>query len=122
MNIIINHTSMIPIYEQIIEFKSLIRTQNLQSGDTLLSVCTWFKERKIRALTVKKAYDYLEAKGFTVTMHGKGSYTAVINIDTFSHISQLSLMTWIVIIKMGDLLIYFCSYHISLSIVLAKDF
>ena len=34
---------------------------------------------KISALTVKKAYDTLEAEGFTVTVHGKGSYVAAAN-------------------------------------------
>ena len=31
---------------------------------------------KISALTVKKAYDYLEEQGFVVTVHGKGTYIA----------------------------------------------
>jgi GntR family transcriptional regulator len=34
------------------------------------------KELKISALTVKKAYDSLEDEGFTVTVHGKGTYVA----------------------------------------------
>ena len=34
---------------------------------------------KISALTVKKAYDSLEEEGFTVTIHGKGTYVAAVN-------------------------------------------
>lgn len=34
---------------------------------------------KISALTVKKAYDNLEQEGFTVTIHGKGTYVAASN-------------------------------------------
>ena len=37
------------------------------------------KELKISALTVKKAYDNLEEEGFTVTVHGKGTYVAATN-------------------------------------------
>ena len=36
---------------------------------------------KISALTVKKAYDALEAEGFTITVHGKGTYVAEANRD-----------------------------------------
>ena len=37
------------------------------------------RELRISALTVKKAYDALEQEGFIVTVHGKGSFVAVIN-------------------------------------------
>ena len=39
------------------------------------------KELKISALTVKKAYDELEREGFTVTIHGKGSYVTAANTE-----------------------------------------
>ena len=39
------------------------------------------KELKISALTVKKAYDTLESEGFTVTVHGKGTYVAATNTE-----------------------------------------
>ena len=42
---------------------------------------TMAKELKISALTVKKAYDNLEAEGMTVTVHGKGTYVAASNIQ-----------------------------------------
>jgi len=32
-------------------------------------------------LTVKKAYDNLENEGFTVTIHGKGTYITAINTE-----------------------------------------
>ena len=80
MQIIINHSSMIPIYEQIIEqVKALILKGELKENDALPSVRTLSKELKISALTVKKAYDSLEQEGFTVTIHGKGTYVAAAN-------------------------------------------
>jgi len=52
---------MTPIYEQIVEqIKALIRQGELKENDILPSVRTLAKELKISALTVKKAYDYLE--------------------------------------------------------------
>lgn len=32
-------------------------------------------------MTVKKAYDNLENEGFTVTIHGKGTYITAINTE-----------------------------------------
>lgn len=80
MKIIINNSSMQPIYEQIVEqIKEQILHGELQGGDALASVRTLAKELKISALTVKKAYDYLEEEGFVVTVHGKGSFISAAN-------------------------------------------
>ena len=75
MKLIINSTSMVPIYEQIVE---QIRTRILQGEllpETMLpSVRSLASELKISALTVKKAYDHLEEEGLTITVHGKGTF------------------------------------------------
>lgn len=69
MKIIINHSSMVPIYEQIIEqIKALIVQGDLKENDVLPSVRSLSKELKISALTAKKAYDNLEEGGFTKTV------------------------------------------------------
>ena len=82
MKIIINTSSMVPIYEQIIDqIKTMIRKQELMQNDQLPSVRALSKELKISALTVKKAYDELEREGFTVTIHGKGSYVTAANTE-----------------------------------------
>lgn len=82
MKIIINTSSMVPIYEQIIDqIKTMIRKQELKQNDQLPSVRALSKELKISALTVKKAYDELEREGFTVTIHGKGSYVTAANAE-----------------------------------------
>ncbi len=80
MNIIVNTTSMVPIYEQIVDqVKTMILNGTLEKEALLPSVRTLAKELKISALTVKKAYDVLEADGFTVTIHGKGTYVNTID-------------------------------------------
>ena len=82
MKIIINTSLMVPIYEQIVDqIKMLIRNGELKENDNLPSVRTLSKELKISALTVKKAYDHLESEGFTVTVHGKGTYVAATNTE-----------------------------------------
>ena len=80
MNIIINNSSMQPIYEQIVEqIKAAVIQEKVKGGDSLPSVRSLSKELRISALTVKKAYDYLEEGGFVVTVHGKGSFIAEVN-------------------------------------------
>lgn len=82
MKIIINSSSMVPIYEQIMDqIKARIAAGDLKENDILPSVRTLAKEQKISALTVKKAYDNLEQEGYTVTVHGKGTYVAPANAE-----------------------------------------
>ncbi|MGN0169294.1 MAG: GntR family transcriptional regulator [Lachnospiraceae bacterium] len=82
MNIIINTTLMVPIYEQIVDqIKVLIRNGELKENDNLPSVRTLSKDLRISALTVKKAYDTLESEGYTATIHGKGTYVTATNTE-----------------------------------------
>ena len=65
---------MIPIYEQITgQINAMIMDGRLLEETPLPSVRTLSADLKISALTVKKAYDCLEADGFIVTVQGKGS-------------------------------------------------
>lgn len=80
MNLIINHTSMQPIYDQIVnQIKDKIMHGELLEETMLPSVRTLAKDLKVSALTVKKAYDRLEEEGFVITVHGKGSFVACAN-------------------------------------------
>ncbi len=77
MHIILNNSSMVPIYEQLMDrIKSAIISGELKEGDALPSVRSLAAELRISALTVKKAYDKLEEEHFIVTVHGKGSFVA----------------------------------------------
>lgn len=77
MHIILNHSSMVQIYEQLMEqIKSDIIQSELKEGEALPSVRTLAGELRISALTVKKAYDKLEEEGFVTTVHGKGTYVS----------------------------------------------
>lgn len=75
MHIILNHSSMVPIYEQLMEqIKTQIIQSTLAEGEGLPSVRKLAGELRISALTVKKAYDKLEEEGFVTTIHGKGTF------------------------------------------------
>ena len=83
MRIIINHSSMIPIYEQIVDqIKKQINDHILQENDPLPFVRLLSKELRISALTVKRAYDTLDEEGLTKTIHGKGTFILAVNEET----------------------------------------
>ena len=78
MKMIINNSSMQPIYEQIVaQFKAAIMKGELKEEEMLPSVRSLAKELKVSALTVKKSYDALEEEGFIITVHGKGSFVTL---------------------------------------------
>lgn len=74
MSIIINSAD-VPIYEQIMnQIKSAILSGELKDGDVLPSVRGLAKDLNVSVITTRKAYDRLEAEGFTINMMGKGSF------------------------------------------------
>lgn len=82
MRIIVNNSSMQPIYEQIVnQIKEMVLDGSLVEGASLPSVRSLSKDLRISALTVKKAYDALEQEGFVITVHGKGSYITRTNMN-----------------------------------------
>jgi GntR family transcriptional regulator len=77
MHIILNNSSMVPIYEQLMDqVENAIINGELSENEALPSVRALSGKLRISALTVKKAYDRLEEEGFVVTVHGKGTYVA----------------------------------------------
>ena len=77
MHILINHSSMVPIYEQVADqVKKNIISGELKEGKVLPSVRALSSQLRISALTVKKSYDRLEDEGFVVTVQGKGTYVS----------------------------------------------
>ncbi len=80
MSIIINNSSMTPIYEQMVgQIKAQIMEGERKEGDMLPSVRGLAKDLRVSALTVKKAYDELEREGFVKTVHGKGTFVTSAN-------------------------------------------
>ena len=82
MDIIINNSSGIPIYEQIYnQLKSLIVTGKLKEGEALPSMRLLAKELRISVITTKRAYEELERDGLIETITGKGSFVGKQNIE-----------------------------------------
>ena len=92
MDIIISNQSIVQLYSQIIEqIKQLIITGVLKSGELLPSIRGLAKELKVSIITIKRAYEELEAEGFIETLPGKGTFVAMVNLDILreAKISQI---------------------------------
>ncbi|MBF0580181.1 GntR family transcriptional regulator [Erysipelotrichaceae bacterium RD49] len=82
MNLQISSSSMTPVYEQITtQIRRQIQDGTLAEGEQLPSVRAVARDYHISALTVKKAYDQLDAEGLVTTVHGKGSYVNAIDAE-----------------------------------------
>lgn len=82
MEILINHKSSEPIYEQIdTQIKQMILSGTLQYGDIITSVRILAKELGVGVLTVQKAYDKLQNEGIIETVIGKGTYISIKNMS-----------------------------------------
>ena len=82
LNIIIVNSAEVPIYGQIMnQIKSAILSGELNEGDVLPSVRGLAKDLNVSVITTRKAYEGLEAEGFTINMTGKGSFVAPKNME-----------------------------------------
>ena len=77
MNIILSNTSDKPIYQQMFDqISSQIIKGELERNFCFPPIRTVAKELRISVITVKKAWEELERKGFIYTMVGKGCFVA----------------------------------------------
>ena len=82
MNIIINHTNNVPIYDQIYsQIKNQIIAGTLQQDQALPSIRNLAKDLRISVITTKRAYDELEREGFIYTLPAKGCFVAPKNTE-----------------------------------------
>ena len=77
MHIIINPADELPIYRQVMrQIIEAIAIRRLRSGDKLTSHRELSEQLVIAPLTVKKAYDELEALGYIQTQRGRGTFVS----------------------------------------------
>jgi GntR family transcriptional regulator len=77
VQLLVNPADELPIYRQIMrQITEAIAGGILKSGDKLLSHRDLSEQLVIAPLTVKKAYDELEALGFIHTVRGRGTFVA----------------------------------------------
>lgn len=75
--IALSNSNPAPLYEQIQkQIVDQITTSRLLPGTPLPSIRALAKELEISVITVKKAYEDLEAAGYIITQQGKGSFVA----------------------------------------------
>ena len=67
------NSAEVPIYEQIMnQIKAAILSGELEEGDVLPSVRNLARDLNCSVITTRKAYEGLEAEGFTINMAGEG--------------------------------------------------
>jgi GntR family transcriptional regulator len=77
VQLLINPSDELPIYRQIMrQITEAIAGGRLKSGDKLASHRDLSEQLVIAPLTVKKAYDELEALGYLETHRGRGTFVS----------------------------------------------
>lgn len=77
MRMIISNSSSIPIYEQIKNsIIEQIMNDELKEDEAIPSIRNLASDIKISVMTIKKAYDELEAEGYIISRQGKGTFVA----------------------------------------------
>ena len=81
-----------PIYHQIEkQLKALIAGGHLPAGTLLPSIRALSKDLEISVITIRRAYQDLEAQGFIQTAHGKGTFVAEIHNTTKQKVMTTSV-------------------------------
>ncbi|WP_404467068.1 GntR family transcriptional regulator [Planococcus rifietoensis] len=81
-----------PIYHQIEkQLKALIAGGHLLAGSPLPSIRALSKDLEISVITIRRAYQDLEAQGFIQTLHGKGTFVAEIQNTTKQQVMTASV-------------------------------
>jgi GntR family transcriptional regulator len=82
MEIFLQLRSKTPIYEQIVsQVKQLIVSGTLKDGEAIPSMRALAKTLQISVITVQKAYEDLQRKGYIESLAGRGTFIRVPNMD-----------------------------------------
>lgn len=75
MEIFLQLRSKVPIYEQIVtQVKQLIMSGSLKDGDPIPSMRALAKTLQVSVITVQKAYEELQRKGYIESLAGRGTF------------------------------------------------
>ncbi|SHH12925.1 GntR family transcriptional regulator [Clostridium grantii] len=93
MNIFMDHTSDLPMYEQIkLSIKESILSGNLKYNDSLPSVRQLAKELNVSTITTKRAYLELERENLIYSISGRGTFVNNANINSLIKEKNLKLI------------------------------
>jgi GntR family transcriptional regulator len=77
MRIVIAGSSSVPLYEQIAEqLRAHVVSGALAPEELLPSIRTFARDLGVSIITVKRAYEDLEAEGFVESRQGQGTFVA----------------------------------------------
>jgi len=80
LNIFLNNTSGVPLYEQLsAQIKEEIITGSLKKGEALPSMRILAADLHVSVITTKRAYEDLAREGFLYSMPAKGYFVAEVN-------------------------------------------
>jgi len=83
------------------QIKSAILSDELEEGALLPSVRKLAKELNVSVITTRKAYECLEAEGYTINMAGKGSFVAPKNMELLRETRLIEIEK-----KLADIIAY----------------
>jgi GntR family transcriptional regulator len=92
VQLIVNASDELPIYRQIMrQVTDAIAGGRLKAGEKLASHRDLSEQLVVAPLTVKKAYDELEALGFTETQRGRGTFVCarLPEVDVAEQLAQI---------------------------------
>lgn len=96
MKMIISNSSSAPIYEQIKQsIINQILDGELREDELLPSIRVLAQDKKISAMTIKKAYDELEKEGYLKSIQGKGTFVAPKNTELAREQAQKDIEKYI---------------------------
>lgn len=85
----ISNDSHVPIYQQIVSQVSLlIVNKQLKTEQKLPSIRGFSNDLEVSSITVRRAYQELEKKGFIETIQGKGTYIRELDTSQQKHVEQ----------------------------------
>lgn len=92
MNIIINNSSSVSLYEQITnQIRNQIIDGTLKPEEMLPSIRRLAKELKVSIITTKRAYEELEREGYIHTVVGKGTFVLSINSERLKESAMMKM-------------------------------
>ena len=92
MEILIQNSSAIPLYEQIEnQLRAMILSGTLKQDTPLPSIRHLARELKVSIITIKRAYDDLEKEGFLKTVPGRGTFVSLANLERLREITLSGL-------------------------------
>ncbi len=82
MFIALSPSSPDPLYKQVTDqVRDAIATGELKADDKLPSIRELGKDLGVSLITIKRAYQDLEAQGYIITRHGLGCFVGRVDLD-----------------------------------------